>query len=402
MKSFLDTTRERISRSTVLLGILCLAVLTPASALVPVESVAPVVAPEGTPTSIEAPLPPEVAFVTATLPPEGDLVPPEVSSLPAATHRYIDRSISYFMGEGHAWVQQCLDRARPYRDFIRKQLEDRGMPPELFWLAAVESGFNPGNLSRVGAAGLWQFMKNSIDGYGMRVTPYVDERRDFWKSTEGALRKLQDNYAELGDWYLALAAYNAGMGRIQGILRRAHGERDYWKLLDRGLLPKETAAYVPQLLALVHISSQWDESGLSVDWDSVPGWDRVHVDRMVDLRLLAKAADVPLEDLRAANRELVYHLTPVLPGGYELKVKPEWAEPLRQALDDPSLKLIQYYLYSVQKGDTLSEIAQWYGVSTAMIERDNPGLRPSFLKIGQSLVIAALKDVGPYRGSSRG
>jgi LysM repeat protein len=124
---------------------------------------------------------------------------------------------------------------------------------------------------------------------------------------------------------------------------------------------------------------------------------------MIDLRLLAAAAGIPEDDLRAANKELKYHLTPVLPGGYNLKVKAEWVEPLTQALDDPSLKLVQYYLYTVQKGDTLSEIALWYGVSTDMIERDNPGLRPALLKIGQNLVIAAIKDVGPFRaGAPRG
>jgi len=398
----------------VLFTLICWGVAAPSSlsATVPPEAPGPLVGapvladspsgPSAVPAPIEAPLPPEVAFQTEALAPEDGPLPPEVSTLPAASHRFIDRSVSYFLGEGRAWVQLCIDRSQPYRDFIRQRLEDKGMPPELFWLAAVESGFSPNNTSRVGASGLWQFMKNSVDGYGMRVTPYVDERRDFWKSTEGALQKLQDNYSRLGDWYLALAAYNAGRGRIEGILRRAHGERDYWKLLDRGLLPRETAAYVPQLIALAHISAHWDEYGFRADWEPSPGWDRVHIDRMIDVRLLAQAAQVPVDQLMAANRELVYHLTPVLPGGYELKVKPEWTDGLRQALEDPSLKLIQYYLYTVRKGDTLSEIAQWYGVSTSMIERDNPGLRPSFLKVGQNLVIAALKDVGPYKGSGRG
>jgi membrane-bound lytic murein transglycosylase D len=296
-------------------------------------------------------------------------------------------------------VEKALERVKPYRDFIRRRLEEEGMPAEIYWLAAVESGFNAGATSRVGAAGMWQFMKNSVVGYGMSINTYVDERRDWWKSTDGALKKLKDNYRRLGDWYLAMAAYNAGLGRIEGIVKKAKGEKDYWKLLDRGLLPKETAGYVPQLLALARLSSRWMETGFTVDWEPSPTWDRVRIDRMVDLRLLAKAAGVSADELRAANKELVYHLTPVLPGGYNLKVKTEWVEPLKTALEDPELKLIQYYLYKVQQGDTLSEIAQWYGVSVAMIERDNPGLKPSLLKIGQNLIIAALKDIGPYRGS---
>jgi len=347
-------------------------------------------------------LPPQVAWEPAALPPEAAVMTPQAFCLPPANHPRIDAAEAYYLGPGRAWMEKTLARVKPYRDFIRRRLEEEGMPPELYWLAAVESGFNAGATSRVGAAGMWQFMRNSVGGYGMHINPYVDERRDWWKSTDGALKKLKDNYQYLGDWYLALAAYNAGLGKIQGILKKAKGERDYWKLLDRGVLPKETAGYVPQLLALARISSHWYDTGLSVDWEPSPQWDRIKVDRMVDLRLLSQAAGVPEDELKAANRELVYHLTPVLPGGYDLKVKPDWAGPLRTALEDPELKLIQYYLYAVQKGDTLSEIAQWYGVSTAMIERDNPGLKPSRLKIGQNLVIAALKDVGPYRGSHRG
>ncbi len=349
------------------------------------------------------PLPPAVVYQPAALAPEGEVLPPETLTLPPVSHRLIDQALSYYLGPGREWVQRSFDRSQPYRDFIRRRLAEEGMPQEFFWLAAVESGFNAGATSRTGAAGLWQFMKNSVDGYGMAINPYVDERRDFWKSTDGALSKLKYNYQRLGNWYLALAAYNAGVGRIEKIVRKAKGEKDYWALLDKGLLPRETAGYVPQLLALARISSHWDEYGFTADWDPSPAWEKITIDRMIDLRLLAAAAGIPEDELRAANRELIYHLTPVLRGGYDLKVKAAWVDPLRAALDDPSLKLVQYYLYTVQKGDTLSEIAQWYGVNSAMIERDNPGLKPSFLKIGQNLVIAALKDVGPYRsGASHG
>ena len=369
---------------------------TPAVAVAPSGSLDPV--PGDAPVSV-----PDEGSPTQALPVEDQSPAPEVHTLPWVDHPRINAAVAYYLGPGRDWLAAALARAKPYRDFIRTRLEEEGMPAELFWLVAIESGFNPAATSRAGAAGLWQFMRNSVGGYGMHVNAYVDERRDWWKSTDGALQKLKDNYGVLGDWYLALAAYNAGRGKIQGILKRAHGERDYWKLLDKGVLPRETAGYVPQLLALARISSRWISSDLPVDWDPSPCWDRVNVDRMVDLRLLAKAAGVSEDELRDANRELIYHLTPVLPGGYNLKVPVDWVDPLRKALDDPSLKLIQYYLYSVQKGDTLSEIAQWYGVSTAMIERDNPGLSPSRLKIGQNLVIAALKDVGPFRkGASRG
>jgi len=351
------------------------------------------------PVQVQAP----VSSSVQPLPPAASVLPPEVHALTWEDHPKVRQALAYYLGPGRAWVERCLERAEPYRDFIHMRLEQAGMPDDLFWLVAVESGFNAAATSRAGAAGLWQFMKNSVDGYGMEIGTFVDQRRDWWKATDGAIQKLKDNYRVLGDWDLALAAYNAGLGRMQYILRKAHGERNYWRLLDRGLLPRETAGYVPQLVALARISSHWASWGFPVSWNPSPVWSRIHLERMIDLRLLADAASVPVEDLRAANPELRSYLTPALRHGYDLKVLAQWVDPLEKALSDPHLKLIRYYLYPIHSGDTLSEIALWYGVSMPMIEHNNPGLDRSRLKIGKVLVIPAMRDVGPYRnGESRG
>jgi len=345
--------------------------------------------------------PPTLEFESQVLPYPGNLTAPPVQVLAAAEHPRINKALAYLRGEGRSWVELCLRRSVPYRDFIHAQIEARGMPAELFWLVAVESGFSPTATSRAGAVGLWQFMRNSIVGYGMTISSFADERRDFWKATEGALNKLQDNYETFGDWNLALAAYNAGEGKIRSALRRAKGITDYWQLLDKGFLPRETAGYLPQLLALSQMTSHLETEGLTVDWPQPKVWDRIALERSVDLKLLAEAAGISWEALRDANRELNYTITPMLAGGYWLKVDPEWVEPLNQALANPKLPLMHFYLYSVKKGDTLSQIARWYGVSIPMIQRYNPGLLPERLKITQNLVIPGLKDVGPYRQSAK-
>lgn len=346
-------------------------------------------------------LPPDEPFASQTLPYLGDLAAPDLPLALNADHPRIEKSVAYFLGAGRSWVELCLKRSLPYRDFIHAQLEARGMPDDLYWLVAVESAFSPTAQSKAGAMGLWQFMKNSISGYGMTVSTYADERRDFWKATEGALDKLRDNYETFGDWYLALAAYNAGDGKIRAAIKRSGGIRDYWQLLDKGYLPRETAGYLPQLLALGRLMANREANGFSVDWADPVQWERLALDKSVDLKLLAEAAGVPWEALRDANRELNYTITPTFTSGYQLKVSPLWVQPLTQALADPALPLMRFYLYSVKKGDTLSEIALWYGVSIPMIQRYNPGLAPERLKIAQSLVIPGLKDVGPFRKGAK-
>jgi membrane-bound lytic murein transglycosylase D len=336
-------------------------------------------------------------YVPQAEPPIQPVLPPVMLDLPPfpSSQRY-NQALAYYSTDGLSYLRDCLERSRPYRDFIHHQLTKYGVPDEIFWLAALESGFSNTAVSDSGAVGMWQFMRNSIDGYDMEITPYIDQRKDFWNATIGAARKLRDNYNYLGDWYLALAAYNAGIPRVEGAIRRSGGIRNYWILSDKGYLPRETANYVPQLLAMATILEQKTRYGLPLDWGASEKWDRIRVERPVDLRLLAEAAKVPYSDLSRANPELRYPITPAGMRDYRLKVPASWAAPVRKALDDPQLKLIRYYFYKVQGGDTLLALADWYGVTTSMIEKTNPRLRPRYLQIGQIIVIPALKDVRPY------
>jgi membrane-bound lytic murein transglycosylase D len=145
------------------------------------------------------------------------------------TRRYIAQ---YSSPGGVAWLNGIIRRGSPYIPFIREEIERRGLPPELLYLPVIESGYNPRAVSRSGAAGLWQFMKNSMGPFGMTVTELVDERMDFWKSTQGALSKLEENYRHFGDWALALAAYNTGLGGVNRVVQRT-GVRDYWALCEK-------------------------------------------------------------------------------------------------------------------------------------------------------------------------
>ncbi|MCL2374469.1 MAG: lytic transglycosylase domain-containing protein, partial [Treponema sp.] len=167
------------------------------------------------------------------------------------TQRYIRHNST---PGGQASLAAIMRRAGPYLAFIRQRVAYMELPPELVYLPVIESAYLITAVSRSGAAGLWQFMENSIAPFDIRVTDWMDQRRDFWKSTYGALRKLRGNYRVLGDWPLALAAYNAGLGGTRRLIASS-GIDNYWTLSERRLLREETIHYVPRLIAAAYVLS---------------------------------------------------------------------------------------------------------------------------------------------------
>ncbi len=305
---------------------------------------------------------------------------------------------AYLTPDGKKWLTAMLERAKPFLPYIEERVRFYGLPEELAFLPVIESEFSPRNISKSGAAGLWQFMRNSISGYGMRIDDWVDERRDFMKSTDGALRKLADNFTTFGDWSLAIAAYNCGDGALAHAISIAKRDGalapDYWELRKRGLLNPETAGYVPKFLAVASILRYPGRNGLDQRWDEPVSWEAVVPGRPVDLKLLSEQAGVPLDLLREANPELRYGVTPPGPG-YALKVPAAAAAAVRAVIEDPTRKLVRYYLHTVRSGDTLSGIARRYGTPMPAIVDSNPGLRPERIMLGQVLVVPALKDAPP-------
>ncbi|MDR1390124.1 MAG: transglycosylase SLT domain-containing protein [Treponema sp.] len=304
------------------------------------------------------------------------------------TQKAIDQ---YSSAGGRNWLSTILKRSEPYIGFIRAEVEKRGMPEEIIYLPVIESAFSVNAVSRAGATGLWQFMRNSVGPYDMRITEWVDERRDFWKSTIGALDKLQDNYKALGNWELALAAYNAGLGTVNNAIKK-HGTKDYWELCRLKAFRNETIQYIPRLIAVTYMLSRPRRFGIQVSWPEDLQWARIPVRRAVDLKIVAEHAGLPADTLKKTNGELLYGITPPDPD-YHIKVPGALAQSVAAILDDPSLTLIKYYFHTIRSGDTLLGIASRYGISVSQIQSQNPGLNPQNLKIGVRLVIPALSEI---------
>ena len=291
----------------------------------------------------------------------------------------------YSSPSGMVSLSAIMERGGPYLAFIRNKIAEMNLPPELIYLPVIESGYLVMAVSRSGAVGLWQFMTNSIAPFDMRVTDWMDERRDFWKSTDGALRKLQENYNFFGDWPLALAAYNAGLGGVNRLVQSS-GIRNYWLLSERKLLREETIRYVPRLIAAAYVLSNHRRFGLEPRWPENPQWQRIAVDRSVDLRLLAEAAGVDSAQLIWANRELVHNVTP--PGsGHYIKVPGRYAERITATLARDDVPLRRFHIHTIRSGDTLIVLALHYGLTVEQIQAANPGVQARYLRIGSRLII---------------
>src|SRR5438128_4936204 len=207
------------------------------------------------------------------------------SDLPLMLTDPVAGYINYFSTRGRGTLEHALIRGGRYQDMIQKILKEEGVPQDLIYLAQAESGFHPLAVSRVGARGMWQFMGSRAKGYGLQRNFWVDERQDPVKSTRAAARHLKDLYAQFGDWYLAMAAYNSGPGNVQAAVRRT-GYADFWQLYKRDVLPRETKNYVPIILAMTIMAKNPAQYGLEGIFPEPPAEvDTVNIDYPVDLRL---------------------------------------------------------------------------------------------------------------------
>ncbi len=346
----------------------------------------------------------ELQEASGSFPPGGALAPrqthagPEVFSLDVPMNGLLKYYLSYYTSpEGIQWLSYVLQRARPFLDFIAQRIQHYHMPPELAYLPIVESTFDPYAVSYTGAAGLWQLMTNSIDPSTMRIDEWEDDRFDFWKATNTSLQKLEYNYQVLGDWLLALAAYNSGLGTMIYLTQKT-GIKNFWTLAADGYLPYETKQYVPKFLAIAAVASYAGRYGIPLNWDPPVEWERIRLNQAVDLRILARDAGVNLDSLLEGNAELRYDITPP-PGGmpFYLKVPKQDFAAVTTTLRDQQFKLMRFYIYTVGSGDTLYDLARYYGVPVSMILQYNPSVQPRFLQIGTRLVIPGVKDVPPYK-----
>ena len=313
--------------------------------------------------------------------------------IPLVRTTTVDQFINYFKTKGKKQFQIWLDRKHEYGGLINEILTEQELPEELVNLAMIESGLNPKAFSRASAAGIWQFIYSTGKIYDLKRDWYVDERRDPIKSTYAACAHLKDLFEEFDHWYLALAAYNSGSGRVHRAMR-LHQTSDFWQLHT---LPRETRNYIPYYLAAAIIARNPEEYGFetySKKRKAPFEFDTVELEKSADLSVLARSAGTSLKTMQYYNPELRQSATPQN-GPYTLRIPKGKASQFNanfNALPEDQRFAPQYIVHKVRRGESLSTISEKYKVSIHDVAAVNKIRNRHKISIGQKLTI-------PIRGA---
>ena len=295
--------------------------------------------------------------------------------------------VHYFQTDyGRKILLAGLQRSGRYRGMIQRVLAEEGVPQELIYLAQAESGFLPRAVSYKNAVGMWQFIAGTGTMYQLTRTTVYDERLDPEKATHAAAKYLRDLYTRYGDWYLAMAAYNCGAGAVDRAVERT-GYADYWELLKRHALPKETASYVPIILAMTIMAKNPKDYGLeNIDLEQPVAYDTIHITAPTNLNLIADAAMQPVSVVRDLNPSL---LRSVAPAEFDIHVPKGSADTVQAALETvPAENRQAWRLHHVLAGDTLATIAKSYSVTADRIASVNRA--SDSIETGDVLLIPAV------------
>lgn len=324
------------------------------------------------------------------------------SDMPLVINDYVAGWISAFTNKPvlHAHLKRSIERAGKYKDMIERVLREQGVPQDLIYQAVTESGFQPQVLNRTsGAGGMWQFMP--FGDYGLERNAYFDERFDPEKSTIAYAKYMKKLYGMFGDWYLAMAAYDWGPGRVQHVVSRT-GYADYWDIYRHGGLPAETKAYIPSVIAAIIMAKNPEQYGLTnLNLDAPVLSDKVTTTYAIDLRLVADVTDSTVADIVAINPALLRLSTPRdIP--YDLHIPSGSTAVYNERLKDiPEDKRNSWRFHVVKPGETLEGIATSLHAKPAEIATLNEITAAKPMQPDDELVIPVAAASAPLGGQQR-
>jgi membrane-bound lytic murein transglycosylase D len=290
----------------------------------------------------------------------------------------------YFLNRGgRGPLDKWIERSSYYTPAIKRMFVDSGLPADLAYLPLIESGFNPFAYSRAHASGMWQFIESTGRRYGLRKDCWIDERRDFIKSTAAAISYFKKLYDQFGDWHLAIGSYNCGENGMTAALRRSR-EKSFWSLR----LPRETMHYVPEFIAaLIAAKNPYyltAENGRTADTFDM---DTVTVKECLSLYAIADTLNISSDALRLMNPHILHWCThPALP--ITLYLPAGTKEKFLSSFErSPFDYLVAWYVYKVKAGDNISGITRRFKIPMEPLLSLNGRNFSQRLSVGQELLI---------------
>ena len=280
-------------------------------------------------------------------------------------NRKVKKAIEFFQKKGRKVYTKWLERAEYNIGPMQRILREEGLPEELVYLAMIESGFNPKAYSYAHASGPWQFIRSTGKIFGLKSSWWYDERRDPEKATRAAAKYLKKLYLDFDDWYLALAAYNCGEGRVKRHIRH-YGTKDFWKLKK---LPRQTRNYVPTYLAAAAIAMNPTEYGFEeIVLKNPAAYDSVLVGECIDLKLIGELTGTNYNHIRELNPAIVRWCTPPDVDSIWVNIPFGQAENFHTGLKNiPEDQKRSWVRHKIKRGEALSTIARKYGTSQKAI-----------------------------------
>lgn len=318
------------------------------------------------------------------------------SDLPLMVNEYVSSFINFFASSerGHNTLLHSFQRAGRYKGMIQRVMGEEGVPQDLIYLAVAESGFQPRAVNgRSGAGGMWQFMPHG--DYGLTRNGYVDERFDPEKSTRSYARYMKYLHDQLGDWYLAMAAYDWGAGNVQRAVQKT-GYADFWELYKRHNLPAETQNYVPEILAAIIIANNPHQYGFDeITLDPPVLTDTVSINYSIDLRLVSDLVNVPVDEVQALNPSVLRMSTPP-DNSFDLHLPAGTATLFQQRVSlVPEAKRAVWRYHRVTPDDTLEAVAHTYHVTTTELAEANQLEASQPLTGVEALVVPVAPSAAP-------
>jgi membrane-bound lytic murein transglycosylase D len=297
------------------------------------------------------------------------------------TQERVAHYVTMFTGRAKERIAERLQRGTRYEPMIRAKMKAGGLPEDMYYLALVESGFDPHAYSRAAAVGMWQFMTSTARDMGLRVDRWVDERRDPVRSTGAAVRFIRGLREEFGSLYLAAAAYNGGPGRVsRGLARYADdlegtpGDDAFFVLAEKDYLRNETREYVPQLIAAALIAKEPTRYGMTLHALPPFAYDSVRVHGGTPIAAIAKAAHASTHDILDLNPHLLRGMTPPRED-FQVRVPVGAAAGFDSAFAAlPEAELKTTVGLETKKGQTAAGLAEAHGISVAAFKAFNPNL----------------------------